>query len=128
MSLYGSLKKDNSINIYINDRQYNIDDKGQGECEIILKDSSHPNNTSNTVDIPEKRIITMDITTAWNSNIDELSIDSLFKLAKDIHLLADIYWIDKLIINDLSNNLQLGEILKSTFRNRLKGEPVLDYY
>lgn len=70
----------------------------------------------------------MDITPAWGMNINDLSISSLFELAKDIHLLADIYWIDKLKINDLSNNVQLSEILESIFHKRLQDELALDYY
>ena len=128
MSFYGSLEKDNSINIYINDRLYNIDDKGQGECEIILVDKFHSNIKQTIKEASSKRIITMDITPAWGGNISDLSIPSLFELAKDIHLLADIYWIDKLKINDLSNNVQLSEILASIFHNRLKDEVALDYY
>ncbi|MBY5945131.1 hypothetical protein [Photobacterium rosenbergii] len=128
MSFYGSLEKDNSINIYINDRLYNIDDKGQGKCEIILVDKSHSKSQQTNDEISSKRIITMDITPAWGMNINDLSISSLFELAKDIHLLADIYWIDKLKINDLSNNVQLSEILESIFHKRLQDELALDYY
>ncbi len=128
MSFYGSLEKDNSINIYINDRLYNIDDKGQGECEIILIDATHEDLNINHENNQSKRSITIDITPAWNDNINNLSIASLFELAKDIHLLADIYWIESLTIIDLSNNTQLGEILKSTFRSRLQNELALGYY
>lgn len=128
MSFYGSLEKDNSINIYINDRLYNINDKGQGECEIILVDDSHFNFNEIYKHNQSKRAIIIDITPAWNDSINNLSIESLFELAKDIHLLADIYWIESLSIIDLSNNIQLSEILKSTFRSRLQNELALGYY
>ncbi|PSU30499.1 hypothetical protein [Photobacterium lutimaris] len=128
MSFYGSLEKDNSINIYINDRLYNINDKGKGECEIILIDNSHISFSETYKQNQSKRAIIIDITLAWNDSINNLSIDSLFELAKDIHLLADIYWIESLSIIDLSNNIQLGEILKSTFRTRLQNELALGYY
>ncbi|MGF1735804.1 hypothetical protein [Photobacterium satsumensis] len=128
MSFYDSLEEDNSINIYINDRAYNVNDKGKGECEIILIDSSHANLNNNYKSNQTKRSIIIDITTAWDGNINSLSIDSLFELAKDIHLLADIYWIESLTIIDTSKNIQLGEILKSTFRSRLQNELALGYY
>ncbi|AJR05166.1 hypothetical protein C9J03_14740 [Photobacterium gaetbulicola] len=128
MSFYGTLEKDNSIKIHINDRPYKIHDKGEGECEIIIVDQLHPYIQDIKSQTRPNRIIIVDITPAWEKTINDMSLDCLFELAKDIHLLADIYWIDKLQIKDLSNNLQLGEILKSIFRNRIKDELALDYY
>ncbi|WEM45070.1 hypothetical protein PTW35_18415 (plasmid) [Photobacterium sp. DA100] len=128
MSFYGTLEKDNSIKIHINDRPYKIHDKGEGECEIIIVDQLHPYIQDIKNQTPPNRIIIIDITPAWEKTINEMSLDSLFELAKDIHLLADIYWIDRLQIKDLSNNLQLGQILKSIFRKRMKDELEFDYY
>ncbi|MGR5063641.1 hypothetical protein [Photobacterium sp. DNB22_13_2] len=128
MSLCDSLEKDNKINIHINDRLYSVNDNGEGECEMILIDRSHADLQHEYENNSSQRSIFIDITPAWNENISNLSINDLFELAKDLHFLTDIYWIESLSIIDLSNNIQLGEILKSTFRTRLKNELALGYY
>ena len=119
MSCYDELEVDYGVNIIVNDRHYDIYDKGEGECEIILVDQPQSITHEDFNNFKSKRVIVIDVTFAWNSKISELSSCNLYELAKDIHLIADIYWIDSLTIG-LSKNDMLYQILKSKLRSRLK--------
>ncbi|WP_050620815.1 hypothetical protein [Vibrio coralliirubri] len=95
--------------IYLNDRPYDVLDMGEGRCSIIIVEDidDYLDNLSNP---PIKnRIILVDVSKMliWQTNGTE-SIESL--LAKDLHLLFDVFWLEAVDVRSEVPSLKMSEI------------------
>ncbi|CAH7328129.1 conserved hypothetical protein [Vibrio chagasii] len=95
--------------IYLNDRPYDVLDMGEGRCSIIIVEDidDYLDNLSNP---PIKnRIILVDVSKMliWQTNGTEL-IESL--LAKDLHLLFDVFWLEEVDVRSEVPSLKMSEI------------------
>ncbi|WP_353499630.1 hypothetical protein [Vibrio sp. CB1-14] len=109
--------------IYLNDRPYRICDIGEGECSIVVFYSDR------TSDLYERykrqysassRVILVDTSESWDVPVESMTLSELDVLVEDIHLLADIYWLDQfsIVIERATNNIY--EKFKSGIPERLK--------
>ncbi|MCW8346342.1 hypothetical protein MD535_10050 [Vibrio sp. ZSDZ65] len=87
-----------SKDIYLNDRKYHIHDIGEGENVVfifhrgegILKLEDIVSNILKK----HQRIIVIDLTEDFPTDVSSLSSQRCKELIDDIHLLADVYWLD----------------------------------
>ncbi|EHY1013426.1 hypothetical protein K2V14_004676 [Vibrio vulnificus] len=109
------------LTIYLNDRPYRVCDMGDGECKVVvihafhlesLCDWYHQESLSNT------RVIIVDISRSWAKSLDELSSNDQALLAADLHLLADVYWLDHFHIDTGALDEQFTHRLKQEFYPR----------
>ena len=88
--------------IYLNDRKYRICDIGEGRCTFVIGycrgvESLHDCFLNKPV--IQERCIFIDISCSWGSEFESLSDIDSQTVTDDIHLLADIYWLDSFEIS-----------------------------
>ena len=110
------INSDHRTTLLINHRRYDLYDHGEGPCSLCFID-----------DLPlaydvlafPNRFIVIDTHPTWGKNIRNLPQSGYEKLAEDIHLIADIYWLDTVRIFNLSNYSLLHLLLKRKLQRRL---------
>ena len=111
--------------LYLNDRKYRICDIGEGECALIITNAMQVESLCESycnqyLDL-ERRII-IDTSLAWPKAINELSEEECDSLALDIHLLADIYWLEQIKIETDYCNINLARMLSEELYPRCANE------
>ncbi|MDL5028917.1 hypothetical protein AB8613_22895 [Vibrio sp. BS-M-Sm-2] len=95
--------------IYLNDHPYDVLDIGEGRCSIIIVEDidAYLENLSNP--LINNRIILVDVSKMLvrQTNGRE-SIESL--LAKDLHLLFDVFWLEEVDVRAEVPSLKMSEI------------------
>ncbi|MGF1696197.1 hypothetical protein L4D20_14195 [Vibrio kyushuensis] len=115
-----------SEDIFLNQRCYKIFDEGEGIAVLYLHHNHAQQNyivdAIIAVASEHTRVICLDVSDVWSTNINELSSMQLRQLTDDIHLLVDIYWLEDVIIegNYMNTRLkhQLLKVLKSRCNDR----------
>ncbi|WP_075202509.1 hypothetical protein [Vibrio mexicanus] len=107
--------------VYLNDRPYRICDIGEGDCMLVLTNAEGIESLYETYSnryLELERMIVIDTSLAWQKPLHELTKRESYGLASDIHLLADIYWLDEIKIEVESLGSYLNEILEKEFSPR----------
>ncbi|MEZ9700400.1 hypothetical protein AB4455_23325 [Vibrio sp. 10N.261.46.E12] len=108
--------------IYLNDRRYKIYDIGEGQSVMFI---FHRENS--VTDIEEivrlklkehQRVIIVDLSDDFPSNISEVNDESCQNLIEDLHLLADVYWLDNVAVESNYINKPVHATLSSLLGNR----------
>lgn len=89
------------ITTHLNDRPYRIVDAGEGDCYLFIIDGSDTRSLSDLMldsNCGNNRKLIVDISLAQANDIEKLSAKDIEEIGKDIHLLIDIYWLDKVHI------------------------------
>lgn len=95
--------------IYLNDRPYDVLDMGEGRCSIVLVEDidDYLDDLSNPP--INNRIILVDVSKMLVRQINGTeSIESL--LAKDLHLLFDVFWLEEVDVRSEVSSLKMSEI------------------
>ncbi|CAK2023306.1 conserved hypothetical protein [Vibrio crassostreae] len=88
--------------IYLNDRRYKIYDIGEGQSVMII--FHREKSMADLEDIVKRklkkheRVIIVDLSDDFPSDISEVTEDNGQALIEDLHLLADIYWLDNIAV------------------------------
>ncbi|MGR5209543.1 hypothetical protein ACPV4A_03270 [Vibrio rotiferianus] len=100
--------------IYLNDRKYRICDIGEGECTLVITYSDDVESLCYNYShlyLESERVMVVDVSNCWDKRLEELTTAECELLAKDIQLLADVYWLDEVKVitenynEDLNNSL-----------------------
>lgn len=109
-------------NVYLNDRCYLIYDEGDGDSVIFIfhkgKEKTELEEIVKQKLEEHKRVISMDLTNTYPVDIKSLSVQKTNDLIDDIHLLADIYWLDELSIESNYITKPMKESLSTVVGNR----------
>lgn len=109
-------------NVYLNDRCYSIYDEGDGDSVIFIfhkgKEKTELEEIVKQKLEEHKRVISMDLTNTYPVDIKSLSVQKTNELIDDIHLLADIYWLDELSIESNYITKPMKESLSTVVGNR----------
>ncbi|GEK14228.1 hypothetical protein [Aliivibrio fischeri] len=88
--------------IYLNDRRYKIYDIGEGESIIFIfhraKCSMELEDIVKVKLKKHQRVILVDLSDDFPNDISEICEDNCQALLEDLHLLADIYWLDNVAV------------------------------
>ncbi|MGR5193948.1 hypothetical protein [Vibrio rotiferianus] len=104
--------------IYLNDRKYRICDIGEGECTLIVTYSDDVESlfySYSHLYLDLERVLVVDISLCWGKKLEELTTADCEVLAKDIRLLADVYWLDEVKVITENNNEDLNNSLFNKF-------------
>ncbi|MFO6425453.1 hypothetical protein, partial [Motilimonas sp. KMU-193] len=69
--------------------------------------------------LTDVRYVIIDISMSWKCKKEQLTEVELIELAKDIHLLIDIYWLDKVKLRVDESIKSLYNILKIRLKDRI---------
>lgn len=104
--------------IKLNNKDFKVHDCGAGSNVIFIyhqQDSLVQLKELVTVKSANNRVITVDLSDDFPSDVAELSENMAAALVEDLHLLADVYGLEKVVIesNYLSINMgtNLSELL-----------------
>ncbi|MEZ9514189.1 hypothetical protein AB4359_11750 [Vibrio splendidus] len=88
--------------IYLNDRRYKIYDIGEGQSVMFIF-----HRKEGVADLEEivrlklkehQRVIIIDLSDDFPSDISKVTEENCQALIEDLHLLADIYWLDDVAV------------------------------
>ncbi|GIU13517.1 MULTISPECIES: hypothetical protein [unclassified Shewanella] len=108
--------------IYLNDRPYRLLDVGEGECQLMIVDAKEAGSLYELglFDPSEsRRAVILDTSLAWASDLAALPCRHIAKIVEDVHLLIDVYWLDRLRICQPQSNNELYQALKQLLNERL---------
>lgn len=113
--------------VYLHDRCYQILDVGDGDCLIRLIDTQQFSQVmacANEQLQTGERLIYIAVP-FWQSGIDitQISIEDSITLAKDLHLLIDIFWLDEVRIDIAPMPKTFANILQGQAEGRFVVEP-----
>jgi hypothetical protein len=88
--------------IYLNDRRYKIYDIGEGESVIFIfhrkKSMAELDDILRVKLKRHQRVIVVDLSGNFPSDISKVCEKNCAELIEDLHLLADIYWLDDVAV------------------------------
>ncbi|MGR5351171.1 hypothetical protein ACPV40_13605 [Vibrio alfacsensis] len=107
--------------IYLNDRKYRICDIGEGECTLVITYSDDVESlfySYSHLYLELERVLIVDISRCWSQRLEEMTTAECELLAKDIQLLADVYWLDEVkVMTECKNeSLEISLFDKFYFR------------
>tara|TARA_B100001063_G_scaffold231776_1_gene246215 strand:- start:253 stop:615 length:363 start_codon:yes stop_codon:yes gene_type:complete len=108
--------------IYLNDRRYKIYDIGEGQSVMFI--FHREKSMSDLEDIvrlklkKHQRVIIVDLSHDFPSDISKVTEESCQALIEDLHLLADIYWLDDIAVESDYINKPMIATLSTLLGNR----------
>lgn len=95
--------------IYLNDRAYEVLDIGEGECLVVVVTSISEYIENNRDLVLNQRVIVVDISRILSAHPQNLTkVEE--HLANDLHLLFDVFWLDKVEVRSEVNTLRMEAI------------------
>lgn len=95
--------------IYLNDRPYNVLDFGEGRCSIIIVEDIDKHLVRLDNVLINNRIILVDVSKVLvepRNGKDTVE----YLLAKDLHLLFDVFWLEEVDVRSEVPSLKMSEI------------------
>jgi hypothetical protein len=114
------------ITIHLNDRPYRICDLGEGDCYIVVCFAPTVADLSEIYSVKyahAPRLLVVDTSTYWRTSICNMEESDLDILASDVHLLADIYWLDEVHVDLDDEDNYLLTRLKAELQSRMTQHP-----
>ncbi|WP_112480206.1 hypothetical protein [Vibrio variabilis] len=103
-------QNDYQESICLNNRPYCLLDIGDGPCTIVLVTSIDEHKTNAKPDTGRK--ILFDISESWGHDPEKLRAGDIELLSNDIHLLLDVFWLNKVEFDTTVAGLDLSSITK----------------
>ncbi|WP_076410540.1 hypothetical protein [Shewanella sp. UCD-KL12] len=107
------------IGIILNRRHYPLLDEGEGEAFIYLHHQQVSLASCSSIIAQylknQERVFFLDVSENYPKNIEKLTIQEHEELIDDIHLLVDIYWLDRF---GLGGNY-INEVIRYNLKHRL---------
>ncbi|GLP96394.1 hypothetical protein [Paraferrimonas sedimenticola] len=109
--------------VNLNGRNYLIADYGEGVCVLLVLHYLAPDKLSEykkSLSGREYRLLSVDLSHAWPNHPLELSQSQLNDIASDLHLLADINWLDEIVFAPSTLGTHVFEILEAKLKTRVR--------
>ncbi|WP_026959053.1 hypothetical protein [Aliagarivorans taiwanensis] len=109
--------------LMLNGRKYRINDDGEGDAVLMV---FHSGQDFVELELLKRyqnnrfRILVIDISQAWPIPASQMTVSQLESLADDVHLFADINWLDKLTLLSSGSGHVLYPMLKQRLKQRLQ--------
>ncbi|MCK6263855.1 hypothetical protein KP803_11305 [Vibrio sp. ZSDE26] len=108
--------------IYLNDQRYKIYDIGEGQSVMfIFHREIAMDDLEGIVRLKLKkhqRVIIVDLSDDYPSDISKMTEEACQALIDDLHLLADVYWLDNVVVESDYINKPMHKTLTSLLGNR----------
>ncbi|GAB1622227.1 hypothetical protein [Agarivorans aestuarii] len=109
--------------VNLNDRSYHITDSGEGVCVLLLVHRSAPEQLKELTTSLSRlnyRLLSVDLSAAWPQSPAQLTQSQLGDIASDLHLLADINWLDEIVFAPCLLGPSFFILLEQKLRSRIR--------